>query len=57
MNIQTTRIAVGYYQAFDADNCDGAPDAKAPSNITGRGKTELAAINDLVEQLLECANA
>lgn len=59
MNIQTTHVYPPIpdrsmdWSAVDADTHD--PDPEAAAHIVGRGPTEIAAINNLVEQLLESA--
>lgn len=58
MNIQTSHdrppipTTAADWSAWDADAYDGAPDSGRLAHIVGRGPTERAAINDLVEQLL-----
>lgn len=43
------------WSAVDSDTYDGAEDSHPDNQIVGRGRTELDAINDLVEQLTEAA--
>lgn len=52
MNITTTQPLQGIWTAVDSDTYDGAEDA-GDSNTIGHGATEIAAINHLVEQLLD----
>jgi hypothetical protein len=47
MNIQVYQSYPGEYCAVDDDTYDG------PGSHIGHGQTKLAAINDLVEQILE----
>lgn len=59
MRIETTHVyppipdRAWDWAAVDADTHD--PDPEARDHVVGRGPTERAAINDLVEQLLERA--
>jgi hypothetical protein len=50
VNIVTDYLYPGW-RAYDADSYDGATDSPAP--ITGYGKTEQQAIDDLMAQLEE----
>lgn len=61
MNIQTSHDRPPIptrdcdWSAIDQDSYDGADDAHPSCQIIGRGPTEIAAINNLVEQLVEQA--
>jgi hypothetical protein len=55
MNIKTQQHPWNVYEgitwsAFDDDTYDNAPDSHCP---VGNGRTEIEAINDLVEQIVE----
>ena len=41
------------WSAWDEDTYDGAEDSHPSARVIGRGPTESAAINDLLEQLEE----
>lgn len=51
-DIRTSKNPLGW-DAIDADTYDGAPDSGPRARCIGMGKTEQAAIDDLMEQLAE----
>lgn len=51
MDVRFERAMSGWWYAYDARTYDGAPDASVLAGTYGHGRTQEAALEDLVEKL------